>query len=122
MIGSAMEASREYVRAMTETPVEAFLRVRKRRGDKFSYLAALLGLKGGGSVSASLSYKRLPECWLSRLPEEYVQPIIIAMVRQHVKEIDRLWSLAAVRATEKPADGGKRHPAGLPSPVPIELI
>jgi hypothetical protein len=90
---------------MTETPVEAFKRIRKQRCDKLAYLAALLGCKTGASVYGSLFYNRVPECWLDKLPPEYVQPIIIAKVREHVAEIDRLWGLSASLATGKPADG-----------------
>jgi hypothetical protein len=92
---------------MTETPVEAFNRIRRQRRDKFSYLASLVGLSSGGSVSASVFYNRIPECWLDKLPAEYVQPIIIAKVREHVAEIDRLWGLSASLATREPADGGE---------------
>ena len=84
-------------RMATETPVEAFQRIRAERREPYSALGPLLGINAN-SVSLSMRLRnRVPERWLDRLPIEYVAPVITAIVAQHHEEIERLWGIVEAR-------------------------
>jgi len=82
---------------MTETPGQAFRRVRKERCDKVRYLAASVCRSTSMINYVERGMRRIPRWWLTSLPPEYAEAIVPILIA----ELEEL-----LPKKEKPRPGG----------------